>query len=171
MATPLPHHLLATPPSPLAPNLVKYAQLFQLEAQMSQTTNSGAINAMTLKEESLAENEELALQAAQEQMEFIFNILEEHGINKRLWLTEVLAVSESHGDNPPADIMESFLPWNLSPEAKERFSQDTFYTIGEDTFKERADGKIFHVQADGTEEEITFDEMTGLGFEKLAGIC
>jgi hypothetical protein len=126
---------------------------------------------MTLLEECIAENKELGLEAAQEQMDFIFSILEEHGINKRLWLTEVLTVSESYGDNPPADIMESFLPWNLSPEAKERFSQDSFFEIGDANFKEQADGKVFHIKADGTFEEINIGQLTGDEFEKLTGIC
>lgn len=52
---------------------------------------------VTLREESLAENKELGLEAMQEQMDVIFAVLHEHGINSRLWMQEYLEAAERNG--------------------------------------------------------------------------
>lgn len=122
---------------------------------------------MTLREESLAENEELGLQRVQEQMDLIFKVLNEHGINCELWLKEYFeACSEGH---PPEDF-ERFLPWNLSAEAKERLSKETMFQHGKAQFIRSNDGSVFHLEDNGKRTKVDIGGMTWEEFGKLTGV-
>lgn len=124
---------------------------------------------VTLREESLAENKELGLEAMQEQMDFIFAILHEHGINSRLWMQEYLEAAERNGGKAPADL-EKFLPWNLPAEAKARLSKDSAFSYGKANFIQKGDGTVFHLRKDGTREKIDIGSLTGDEFDKLTGL-
>jgi hypothetical protein len=124
---------------------------------------------MTLREESLAENEVLGLQGMQGQMDLIFKVLHEHGINSQLWLEEYLTACEQNGGRPPRDF-EKFLPWNLSPAAKERLSKETTFQYGNAHFVRANDGSVFHVRPGGTRAKVDIGGMTAEEFEKLTGI-
>jgi hypothetical protein len=86
----------------------------------------------SLKAESLAENKELGLERSQEMFDTIFAVLRQHNIDEKLWLTEYLeacGVVDSMMDGrvppkPPADF-ERFLPWNMSPEMRQRLQKRT----------------------------------------------
>jgi len=127
-------------------------------------------SAMTLREESLAENEALGLEDMQEQMDQIFQVLNEHGINGELWLQEYLEACANNGWQAPLDF-ERFLPWNLSPAAKERLSKETTFQYGNAHFVRTNHGSVFQLQADGTRKKVDIGGMTGREFEKLTGIC
>ena len=124
---------------------------------------------VTLREESLAENKELGLEAMQEQMDFIFAVLHEHGINSRLWMQEYLEAAEKNGGNAPADF-EKFLPWNLSAEAKARLSKDSTFSYGKANFIQKSDGTVLHLRKDGSSEKIDIGSLTGNEFDKLTGL-
>ena len=123
---------------------------------------------ITLKEESLAENKALGLEGVQEQMDTIFAILRQHGINSRLWMEEVFAVSGANNWNLPPDF-EKFLPWNLSPAAKERLSKDCTFVYGNAQFLQTNDGTVYHLCNNGTRIKVNFGDMTGDEFEQLIG--
>ncbi len=122
---------------------------------------------MTLREESLAENEELGLQGIQEQMDLIFKVLNEHGINSELWLKEYL---EACSEGQPPEDFERFLPWNLSSSAKERLSKETMFQLGEAQFVRSNNGSVFHLADNGKRTKVDIGGMTGEEFEKLTGV-
>lgn len=128
------------------------------------------VKEMTLREESLAENKELGLEQVQEQMDFIFGILHQHGINSQLWLEEYIAASQANGMKAPPDV-ESWLPWNLTDEQKNRFSKETFFEHGDAKFVRSNTGKTFLLQKDGSRKEMKIGDLTASEFEKLTGLC
>ncbi len=125
---------------------------------------------LTLREESLIENKELGLEKQQEQMDAIFSMLKQHGINSRLWLEEYLIACESNGGNTPPDF-ERFLPWNMSPEDRKRLSKDSFFSYGDARFVAKADGSVFHLREDGKKVKVNFGDMTGEEFDRLVGFA
>ena len=52
----------------------------------------------------------------------IFKTLKLHGINQHTWLLAYLHECASHGSQPPDDLTR-YLPWNMSEQLKQRFSQ------------------------------------------------
>jgi hypothetical protein len=124
---------------------------------------------MTLREESLAENKELGLEEMQEQMDLIFKVLHEHGINSELWLQEYLEACASNDWQAPADF-ERFLPWNLSPSARERLSKETKFQYGDAHFVRSNDGSVFHLEDSGKRTKVDIGGLTGDEFEKLTGV-
>ena len=128
-----------------------------------------SLRRVTMRDESLAENKELGLEAMQEQMDVIFAVLHEHGINSRLWMQEYLESAEKNGGKPPADF-EKFLPWNLTAEAKARLSKDSAFSYGKANFIQKGDGTVFHLRKDGTREKIDIGSLTGDEFDKLTGL-
>jgi hypothetical protein len=124
---------------------------------------------MTLKEESLAENKALGLEQMQEQMDVIFAVLHEHGINSRLWMEEYFTASQANGLNVPADF-EKFLPWNLSSETKKRLSKDSTFSYGNAQFLQTNDGTVYHLRKDGTRVKIIIGDLTAEEFARLTGV-
>lgn len=124
---------------------------------------------VTLREESFAESKLLGLDQMQAQMDAIFSVLHEHGINTRLWLEEYLAACEKNDWNAPADF-QSFLPWNLSPQAKARLSKDSFFSYGDAHFMQSTDGTVYHLQKNGTRVKISIGDLTAEEFEALTGL-
>ncbi len=125
---------------------------------------------MTLKEESLLENKELGLEPMQEQMDFIFQVLHEHGINSRLWLEEYMAAAMANGMQAPPNF-EKWLPWNLSADQKKRFSQDSYFEHGHARFVQTNTGITYHLRPDGSRKEMKIGDLTASQFEKLTGLC
>lgn len=122
---------------------------------------------ITLRDECLAENKELGLEDMQEQMDLIFSVLHQHGINSQLWLEEYLAACEANGGNAPPDV-DNFLPWNLSVEKKKRLSKNSTFTHGKALFVRTNRGAVYHVRKDGRRVKIDFGEMTAEELEQLA---
>lgn len=127
-----------------------------------------AARGMTLKEESAAENKKLGLEESQAQMDFIFTILNEHGINSRLWLQEYIAAAQTSGMNAPD--LDKWLPWNLSSELKDRLSRDSYFEYGQARFVQTSNGTVFYLPPDGTRQEISIGDLTAAEFEKLTGL-
>lgn len=121
---------------------------------------------LTLREESLAENMKLGLEQQQEQMDFIFSVLHQHGINGRLWMQEYFAACNVNGKLAQQEV-EKFLPWNLPSEAKQRLSKDCNFSYGNAQFVQTNDGTTYHIQMDGTRIKINIGDMTFDEFEKL----
>ena len=124
---------------------------------------------VTLRDESLAENKELGLEAMQEQMDLLFAVLHEHGINSRLWMQEYLEAAERNGGTAPVDF-KKFLPWNLTAEAKARMSKDSVFSYAKANFIQNSHGTVLHLRKDGTREKIDIGSLTGDQFDKLTGL-
>jgi hypothetical protein len=122
-----------------------------------------------LKEESLAENKALGLEQMQEEMDMIFSVLKQNGINIRLWMEEYLTACEESGGNAPPDC-EKFLPWNMSPELRARVSRESTFSHGSAKFIQAPDGTVYHAQKDGRRIPIVIGDMTAEEFEKLTGL-
>lgn len=137
---------------------------------MSKTKKKAPVRAMTLREESLAENKELGMEQVQEQMDFIFGILHQHGINSQLWLEEYIGAAQANGMQAPPDV-EKWLPWNLTAEQKQRFSKETFFEHGRAKFVRSNTGKTYLLQKDGSRKEMSIGDLTAAEFEKLTGLC
>jgi hypothetical protein len=135
---------------------------------MSKKRKLKTARSLTLREESLAENKVLGLDQQQQQMDFIFSVLHEHGINSRLWMEEYLRACQSNGFQAPPDF-EKFLPWNLSPEVRERLSRDSFFSYGNAKFIQKNDGTVYHLHPDGTHVKVNIGDMTAAEFDSLTG--
>ncbi len=136
---------------------------------MKKTSKKAPPRRITLREESLAENKALGLEETQKQMNVIFGILHEHGINSQLWMEEYFTASEANGWKAPEDL-EKYLPWNLSPEIKTRLSKDSFFSHGNATFVRTGTGTVFHLRKDGTRVEIVIGDLTWEEFEELTRV-
>jgi hypothetical protein len=136
---------------------------------VSKSSKSGSNKRITLREESLAENKALGLEEMQVQMDAIFAILHEHGINSRLWLSEYLSACENHIWDSPADF-QKFLPWNLSTGTKARLSKESFFSHGNANFMQSPDGTVYHLRENGTRAPIIIGDLTAEEFEKLTGM-
>lgn len=105
----------------------------------------------------------------QEQMDLIFGVLRQHGINTQLWLEEVFTACEGNGWKSPPDY-EKFLPWNLSPATRDRLSKDCTFSHGNAQFLRKNDGTVYHLRKDGTKVKVDFADMTGDEFEQFIGV-
>lgn len=133
---------------------------------MSKTRGKASSKRVTLREECLAENKALGLESTQEQMDFIFAVLNQHGINSQLWLEEYLTACEANGGNAPPDF-EKFLPWNLSSEARKRLARESTFTHGKAQFVRTNNGTVYHVRKDGSRVKVDIGDMTYDEFDKL----
>lgn len=133
---------------------------------MTKSSTKSSRKRVTLKEESLAENKALGLEKEQEQMEEIFTVLHEHGINSRLWMEEYIGACQANGMQAPADF-EKFLPWNLSPEAKKRLSRESTFSYGNAQFIQSPDGTVYHLRKDGSRVKIIIGDLT---YEELEAL-
>lgn len=130
------------------------------------SSNGASKKRVTLREESLAENKDLGLEDIQEQMDFIFAILHEHGINSRLWLSEYMTHCEKTGSDAPPNLSK-FLPWNLSAAVKQRLSKESFFSYGKAQFVQANDGTVYHLRKNGSREAIKIGDLTAEEFDAL----
>lgn len=136
---------------------------------MSKASKRRQARRITLKEESLAENKAHGLDHMQEQMDLIFSVLHQNGINSRLWLEEYLAACSRNGGNAPPDF-EKFLPWNMSPETRARLSKESTFSQGHASFIQSPNGTVYHLQKDGSRIPIIIGDLTAEEFEELTGL-
>lgn len=121
---------------------------------------------ITLREENLAEDKELGIEHITNEMTLIRDVLYQHGINFRLWLTEYLTAAEQNDMKPPSNF-EDYLPWNMSSEMKERLSKNTTFSYGNANFLQKTNGTVYHLLPDGTQKVIDIGSLTAEEFDKL----
>ena len=105
----------------------------------------------------------------QEQMDLIFSVLREHGINIRLWMEEYMTACAESGGTAPLDF-EIFLPWNMPTDMRARLSKESVFTQGNATFIQAPSGTVYHLQKNGMRVPIDLGDLTAEEFEELTGL-